>query len=267
MTRQIILQRIPARMIHIARTALLNVAHPARRAIGRRPIKAATVITLLISLYLAANPVIDRSVSALFYAADAGFHATDDPALRMLRLLGRAVTGAVVGGLLLVLAGKLMHWPPLRRVTWQAWWFLTASLAAGPGLLVNGVLKEVIGRARPLQTADFGGLLPFTPPWFPASHCADNCSFVSGEASAAIFLVAFAYVASPAWRGAVLAVTVCWAILVSLNRIAFGAHFLSDVLIGWGLTMIVVLLMREVFLLQRNSSADHWADALPLAHH
>jgi membrane-associated phospholipid phosphatase len=32
-----------------------------------------------------------------------------------------------------------------------------------------------------------------------------------------------------------------WGAAVSFNRIAFGAHYLSDVLIAWGLTGIIVL--------------------------
>ena len=36
---------------------------------------------------------------------------------------------------------------------------------------------------------------------------------------------------------------------VSLNRIAFGAHYLSDVLVAWGLTLVVIFLLRTLILL------------------
>src|SRR5271165_260647 len=41
--------------------------------------------------------------------------------------------------------------------------FLLASLALGPGLLVNGLLKEVSHRPRPEQTLEFGGSWRFRP--------------------------------------------------------------------------------------------------------
>jgi lipid A 4'-phosphatase len=232
---------------------------------AQRPIKWAAGLTFLVSLSFIANPALDRSVSALFYDAGAGFPANDDTALRTLRFLGRLATWVLIAGLLVTLAGKLRGWEPLRHVTWPTWWFLTSSLALGPGLVVNGILKEFWGRARPVQTEAFGGAFPFTAPWLPASSCESNCSFVSGEASAAIFLVAFAFVVSPAWRAPVAAAALCWAFLISLNRIAFGAHFLSDVLIGWGLTLIVILAMREIFLLPRPTASHDWAEALPVA--
>lgn len=266
MQRKFFVQSALAHSRELVRSAS-SLAKPARRVIGQRPIKAAVAVTVMISLYLAINPGIDREVSAVFYANGAGFPATDDPALRLLRLLGRIVTGAVAAGLLVILAGKMLDSLAWRRVTWPVWWFLTGSLALGPGIVVNGILKELWGRARPLQTDDFGGAFAFTPPWFPASSCASNCSFVSGEASAAIFLIAFAFVVSPAWRGAVAAIAICWAALISLNRIAFGAHYLSDVLIAWGLTITVVMVMREVFLIRRDPAAHDWAEALPTAHH
>ena len=35
-------------------------------------------------------------------------------------------------------------------------------------------------------------------------------------------------------------VIVCVALVVSLNRIAFGAHFLSDVVLAWWITLLVI---------------------------
>ena len=37
-----------------------------------------------------------------------------------------------------------------------------------------------------------------------------------------------------------------YALLLSLNRIAFGGHFLSDVVISFGLTFLVIAVMHRV---------------------
>jgi membrane-associated phospholipid phosphatase len=36
--------------------------------------------------------------------------------------------------------------------------------------------------------------------------------------------------------------------LLSLNRLAFGGHFLSDILIAWGLTLFVIAICHRIFL-------------------
>ena len=40
--------------------------------------------------------------------------------------------------------------------------FLALTLALGPGLLVNGLIKEHSHRPRPFQTQDFGGTWQFS---------------------------------------------------------------------------------------------------------
>ena len=142
--------------------------------------------------------------------------------------------------------------------------FLVVSLAVGPGLIVNRILKEFWGRARPLDTDLFGGAHAFSLPWEVADGCIRNCSFVSGEASAGIWLVAFAFVVPVAWRPITVRLALAWAVLISFNRMAFGGHYLSDVVIGWGLTMIVILICRELILVRYVEPIDNGAAAAAL---
>ena len=108
--------------------------------------------------------------------------------------------------------------------------FLVAALAIGPGILVNTVLKDHWGRARPFQIEAFGGTRQFTPAPVPADQCARNCSFVSGHAALGFSLVAFAFLL-PAGRprNIVMAGALAFGALIGLGRIAAGHHFLSDV--------------------------------------
>ena len=41
-------------------------------------------------------------------------------------------------------------------------------------------------------------------------------------------------------------VAIVYALLLSLNRIAFGGHFLSDVVISFGLTLLLIAVVHRV---------------------
>ena len=113
------------------------------------------------------------------------------------------------------------------------------SLIIGPGLLVNLVLKEHWGRPRPWQTLDFGGQLDFVQVGSMAGKCVSNCSFVSGEAAGAGWLFCLiVFVPQPA-RSALALPLAAISFLAPAMRLAFGAHYLSDVILGW-LSSVVV---------------------------
>ena len=213
-----------------------------------RPLRIAILATAALSLVAILYPQIDLWVSRQFYEPGLGFPSTRDPWPLALRWLGRVVPGIFVGGLIVLVAMRLWKQKPLAEFTDRALLFLAACFALGPGLLVNLVLKSYWGRVRPVSTDVFGGGSPFTPAWWPWGGCQANCSFVSGEASTAMVLIAFAFVAPAKWRRAIVAATLIWTALVSLNRIAFGAHFLSDVVISCGLTLVVVLALKALIL-------------------
>lgn len=120
--------------------------------------------------------------------------------------------------------------------------FLAISLATGPGLLVNTVLKDHWHRPRPYQTRDFGGGDAFEPFWRADGACQRNCSFVSGEGSAAFWALAPALLAPPPLRAAAVAAALLFGVVVSALRIAAGGHYLSDTVFAGLLTWLVVLL-------------------------
>ena len=69
----------------------------------------------------------------------------------------------------------------------------TTADKLGPGLVVNGILKEHWGRARPRDVTQFGGDRRFTPALVIADQCERNCSFSAGHPSAGFALAALAY--------------------------------------------------------------------------
>jgi membrane-associated PAP2 superfamily phosphatase len=125
--------------------------------------------------------------------------------------------------------------------SWRAWCrarrapivFLLLSLALGPGLLVNTLLKEHSGRARPVTTVTFGGTKQFSGAWVIGDQCARNCAFVSGHAAVAAWPVAGAFLARRRrTRRAWLAGGLLAGLAVGLGRMATGSHFLSDVVLA-----------------------------------
>ncbi|HJU18657.1 MAG TPA: phosphatase PAP2 family protein [Stellaceae bacterium] len=195
--------------------------------------KGAALYGLLVvaatALFLFA-PGLDLAASWLFYEPGRGFVLAHwAPALFVSDLVPWIAWGVAAlvaaASLWLVLVRR-----PLWRFDRKALLFIAAAVALGPGLLVNTVLKDHWGRARPVQIARFGGLHHFTPAPLPAAECASNCSFVCGHAALGFALVAFAFLLPPGpprRRAAVAALA--FGAFIGLDRIALGRHFLSDV--------------------------------------
>ena len=124
--------------------------------------------------------------------------------------------------------------------------FLLLTMAVGPGLIVNAALKEHAHRPRPVHVTEFGG-----PDAFKAwdefdGRCKANCSFASGEAAQGFWMIAPALLAPPAWRAAALVGAMAFGIGASALRMAFGGHFLSDVLVGGLISLIVILIAHQL---------------------
>jgi len=140
----------------------------------------------------------------------------------------------------------------LRRHNRMAWFFL-ASMALGPGLIVNTTLKDHYGRPRPKQVEEFGGAYAFLPILTPGPH-RDARSFPSGHASIAFFLLTPFFVCRKRrWLGAAfLLVGLVWGTLVGLARMHQGGHWPSDVLWAAGVVYFVGFGLSRAFGFRRN---------------
>lgn len=210
-------------------------------------------VQLVFSLIIVARPDIDTQMSAIFYRPGVGFPLANDGSLLGLRWLGRAVPASAA-----ILISVLVIWRIARQQKFvtigdRALAVIAGSFALGPGLAVNAIMKEHWARSRPLATELFGGTASFTPAWWPWGECQTNCSFVSGEASAAAVLMAFAVLCPQRHRLTMTIAVTLWMGAVSLNRMAFGAHYFSDVVLGCLVTLTIVYALKA--LLIRNPAA------------
>ena len=69
-------------------------------------------------------------------------------------------------------------------------------------------------------------------------------------------LVAIVWLVPKAWRQPALVGTVTTGVVLSLNRIAMGGHFLSDVLLSWCITLGVIFALRPFFAGRRGAALD-----------
>jgi len=208
-------------------------------------------LLLAVTLLLVAVPQIDLGVSALFYDPATSRFMDDGPLLDLIRKgIPPVLYSALLFAVLLWLGDRFVPGPRLNRPDGRQILFLVLSLALGPGLVVNGILKEWWGRARPGDIIPFGGEATFTPPWMIADQCASNCSFVSGHASMAFWVVAFALLAPRPARPWAVAVALLFGVAVGLARIAVGGHFLSDVVFAGIITVGVTVWLHRAIILE-----------------
>jgi undecaprenyl-diphosphatase len=109
---------------------------------------------------------------------------------------------------------------------WKQW---AVTVAIGIGLMGAALwaIKHLVQRKRPI------GL------WAKKARDKDPHSFPSGHAGRTFLLAVLATGLGPAWLAVLFWM---WAPLLSLSRVAMGVHYLSDVIGGMLLAVIVGVL-------------------------
>jgi lipid A 4'-phosphatase len=224
------------------------------------------LVFLMLSALLAALffffPVIDLWAAARFYDPNRGFTIPNTSSAKALPFLPWLAKSFVTVSWLVIAVnmirsyffGKKMPVVASNRVVI----FLLFTLGIGPGLVVNTILKDHCGRARPFQVRQFGGDRRFTAAFVISDQCKTNCSFVSGDASLGYFGLAFFFVAR---RRKILVATaaVFAGTLIGFVRMAQGAHFLSDVIFAGVFTFLAGWLLYFLLLhrWQMRQTASH----------
>jgi lipid A 4'-phosphatase len=125
---------------------------------------------------------------------------------------------------------------------------LILTLILGSGCIVNMVLKEYWGRARPVQISEFGGKHLFTP-CYKANFGKKEESlraFPSGHATMGFFFISFIRLGNRLKnlllkRVGVIS-TFFLGIGISVSRMAQGAHFFSDILFS-----LIIMYLTVIF--------------------
>ncbi len=209
------------------------------------PIVQCLALIALTSAVFLVFPGIDIWFSNLFYKN--GFLAGELGAFIGLRDLWRNATAVIVMVLLAALLIKLA-WPHRQSLLRpRDTVFILTTLIVGPGIITNVIFKNNWGRPRPYMVENYGGDAPFVGVWKITHYCSHNCSFISGEGSSAMWMVTLALLLPQRWRPTGVRVLLALGAVFSLNRVLFGAHFLSDVMLGWWITLLVIAIGYRLF--------------------
>jgi lipid A 4'-phosphatase len=185
-------------------------------------------LAVLAALLFSVFPHLDPWSAGWFYRD--GFFLSGNAVAGFVYRLVFYVTDALAILLPVALVVVLVRRRPLFGLDRLAVTFLIVALAVGPGLIVNTVLKDHWGRARPSQIVAFGGAKQFTPALEPSDQCDRNCSFPAGHPAIGFYFVSFAMlIAAARPRRIVFGAAILAGALLGLMRMAQGAHFLSDV--------------------------------------
>jgi lipid A 4'-phosphatase len=198
-------------------------------------------------LVFLAAPWLDHWVADSFYdTASRKFPLATAAWLVTLRNINRVIDvgfGIVLGAMVL---WKLWRPELPLLVSGRALLFLTLTFILAPGVMANVLFKENWSRPRPIHLTEYGGHAHFVPWWDPRGTCRNNCSFVSGEVSAAAWTLAPAALTPPGVRPVAIGAAIVFTGVIALVRMAAGGHFLSDSIFAALLTALIVWFMYDL---------------------
>lgn len=198
----------------------------------------------LMVLVLGLFPAADIAVSSWFYTSP--HHFVDTPLLHFLHSAGPYIVLAV-GAIALALLFRA------KRIGIKEVVYAISGFLLGPGLIINALLKEYYGRARPVHIEAFGGQAHFTSVITPAHECLHNCSFSAGDPSVGFMLVVFAFIL-PQQAKRLAAASLAAGLAFGGLRVIQGGHFLSDVAASALICTLSALLLHAAFYGRRGAA-------------
>ncbi len=133
----------------------------------------------------------------------------------------------------------------IPRQVHEKLWILFGTIIMAELVIINWVLKNHWGRARPVQVDEFGGTAHFEPAWRISHECASNCSFTSGHAANAACLALLVLFLPQRLRPLGTILAVIFVAIVGFMRMARGAHFLSDVTISPLIVLATAMVIQD----------------------
>ena len=138
----------------------------------------------------------------------------------------------------------------MRRLINKRTKFSLIGLIVGPilgcGIIANLYFKDTWGRARPVHVEEFGGNKIFTPAFLKSDQCEKNCSWISGETSAAFSLT----VGTILLKNPIFFISnVFLGFFVFFCRLSMGGHFFSDNIFAMIFMIYLAILYKYIIYL------------------
>jgi lipid A 4'-phosphatase len=198
------------------------------------------IIFFMLATFVTTGPSLDLYISSLFYYGDKQFLIQS---YYPVSIFFRKILLPLILIYVFVLP-LVLRFFPLQKIyfgykfTLSEIVYIWVSGAVTMLLVVNILLKNMWGRARPNDVSYFNGFQDFTP-WYKISDaCSSNCSFVSGDSSVGFFLIVFYFITK---KNAYLYLGLILGSLLGFIRIAAGGHFFSDIIFSQIVVTVTIL--------------------------
>ncbi len=215
----------------------------------------ALAIAVVAGLAFGLYPQLDLDLVSPFYDPATGW-AVGGRGWVLVRNTASWLIALIVAPAAVALLGKIVRphkttlMPPRHAL------LMLLTLALGPGLLANTILKDNWGRPRPIEVTEFGGPLKFLPWWDPRGPCPKNCSFIAGEPSGAFWTLAPAALTPPQWRALAYGAALAFGTAIGLVRAGGGGHFFSDVVFAGVFMFLLIWVMHGLLLRWRKDGSQ-----------
>lgn len=211
---------------------------------NRTGLLIALAIAAAVGIVFAIRPELDLTMSGWFTRPGRDGQLVFGARQTQFRNLISLGIGLIAAPAFIALAMKLIRPRRPMLLPGRAVVLLIATLAIGPGLIANAILKENSGRWRPRQVEPLGGQHMFHAWWDMRGTCPANCSFVSGEAAGSFWTLAPAALTPPPWRAAAYAAALAFGTSIGLLRLSAGGHFVTDVVFAGVIVFLVIWLIH-----------------------
>ena len=198
------------------------------------------IIFIILAIFVTVGPYLDVYISSLFFNEDKKFLIQSYyPISILFRKILLPLLLIYIFFLPLVL-----RFLPLEKIyfgykfSMSEIFYIWISGMVTMLLVVNVVLKNMWGRARPNDVSFFSGFQDFTPWYKITNSCASNCSFVSGDSSVGFLLVVFYFITK---KSVYLYLGLILGSVLGFIRIIAGGHFFSDIIFSQIVVIVTIL--------------------------
>jgi lipid A 4'-phosphatase len=199
------------------------------------------IVFFILATFVTVGPSLDLYISSLFYYSDREFLIQGHYPVS---IFFRKILLPFILIYVFILP-VILRFLPLQKIYFGYKFSLSdivyiwVSGAFTMLLVVNVLLKNMWGRARPNDVSYFDGFQDFTP-WYKISNaCATNCSFVSGDSSVGFFLIVFYFIIK---KKVYLYLGLIFGSLLGFIRVSAGGHFFSDIIFSQIVVTVTILL-------------------------
>ncbi len=205
------------------------------------------ILFLVIScVFITSGPSIDLYISGLFYYGASQF-ALQSFDLTSILFRDILLPLILIYILIIPIIGRFAKIDKIffnYKFSIKEIFLLWGSQIVGVLILVNLILKNLWGRARPNDVLQLGGNETFSPWYEITDACGSNCSFVSGDASVGFSIIILYLITK---KIIFLYASVVAGFVFGLIRIMAGGHFLSDIFFAGIFIVILNIILFELY--------------------